>query len=268
MESVLERVGAVAFRPARSAMVVRYPSCCEHGRDFGDHISLPCSKVELLGAIHQEITLAHKTAPIAGLFCYNEVTMKIYLVRHGETTGDVEDRYGGDYDDHLTDKGREQARALAEKLKYSGIEILFCSPKIRARETAEIVAREIGCEVNVVDEVRERNSYGILTGMVKSEAREKYPEHTEALRSYRHKVPGSENYERFGERVNKALDEIVKQSYKTIAILSHGGPISFIFREILKLGEVKIEDCGFAEIEYTDGAGFSLVATDGIIQKK
>lgn len=34
--------------------------------------------------------------------------MKIYLVRHGETTGDVEDRYGGWYDDHLTDRGKEQ----------------------------------------------------------------------------------------------------------------------------------------------------------------
>ena len=34
--------------------------------------------------------------------------MLIYLARHGETTGDVEDRYGGDYDDHLTEKGTER----------------------------------------------------------------------------------------------------------------------------------------------------------------
>jgi len=189
-------------------------------------------------------------------------------MRHGETTGDVEDRYGGDYDDHLTGKGKEQARALAEKLKYSGIEILFCSPKIRALETAEIVAGEIGCEVDVVEDFRERNSYGILTGMVKADVRDKHPEHVEALKSYRHKVPGSENYERFGERVNKALAEIVKQPHETIAILSHGGPISFIFREILKLGEVKIEDCGFAELNYSDRAGFSLVVMSGITPKE
>lgn len=35
--------------------------------------------------------------------------MKIYLIRHGQTTGDVEDRYGGAYDDELTDKGKNEA---------------------------------------------------------------------------------------------------------------------------------------------------------------
>ena len=34
--------------------------------------------------------------------------MKIYLIRHGETTGDIEDRYGGDYDDHLSKNGKQQ----------------------------------------------------------------------------------------------------------------------------------------------------------------
>ena len=33
--------------------------------------------------------------------------MKIYLIRHGETTSDIEDRFGGDYDDHLTSHGVE-----------------------------------------------------------------------------------------------------------------------------------------------------------------
>jgi len=42
--------------------------------------------------------------------------MKIYLIRHGETTGDVEDRYGGSYDDHLTDKGRGQLEKTAKEL--------------------------------------------------------------------------------------------------------------------------------------------------------
>ncbi len=164
--------------------------------------------------------------------------MKIYLIRHGQTTGDLEGRYGGDYEDHLTEEGKEQSRKLAQKLKRSGIEVLFCSPKIRAQETAEIVSKEIGCKVEVVHNIRERNMYGILTGMVKSEAREKHPEHVEALKNHRHTVPESEDYEHFGERIQKALDAITKQPYQTIAILSHGGPISFIFREILKMGDV------------------------------
>jgi broad specificity phosphatase PhoE len=189
--------------------------------------------------------------------------MKIYLIRHGQTTGDLEDRYGGDYDDHLTEHGKEQSRELAQKLKHSGIEIIFCSPKIRAQETAIIIAKEIDCQVEVVDDVRERNMYGILTGMVKSEAKEKYPEYVEALKQHRHSVPESEDYDHFGERIRNALDAIAKSDHQTIGILSHGGPISFIFREILKLGEVKVSDCGFVELEKS-GKEFSVIKMDGI----
>jgi broad specificity phosphatase PhoE len=193
--------------------------------------------------------------------------MKIYLIRHGQTTGDLEDRYGGDYEDHLTEEGKEQSLRLAQKLKHSNIEIIFCSPKIRAQETAGIVSKEIGCNVEVVHNIRERNMYGILTGMVKSKAREKYPEYVGALKNHRHTVPESEGYEHFGERITKALDAITKQPYQTIAILSHGGPISFIFREILKLGDVRIEDCGFVELE-KNGEQLSVIKMDGIELKK
>ena len=54
--------------------------------------------------------------------------MKIFLIRHGESTGDIEDRYGGDYDDSLTEKGFVQAGNLAEQLANEGIELLMHSP--------------------------------------------------------------------------------------------------------------------------------------------
>ena len=189
--------------------------------------------------------------------------MKIYLIRHGQTTGDLEDRYGGVYDDHLTEEGKKQAQQLASKLKSSGIEILFCSPKLRAKETADIVADEICCEVDIVDDMRERNMYGVLTGMAKADAKAKHPEHVEALKNHHHSVPESEAYEHFGERVQKALDAITRQPYRTVAILSHGGVIGYIFREILKMGEAKIQDCGFVELETNDG-NFSVLRLDGI----
>jgi broad specificity phosphatase PhoE len=62
--------------------------------------------------------------------------MKIFFIRHGETTGDVENLYGGIYDDHLSPKGRDQAQRLAIVLKDKGIERIFSSPLIRAKETA------------------------------------------------------------------------------------------------------------------------------------
>lgn len=188
--------------------------------------------------------------------------MKIYLARHGQTTGDVEDRYGGDYDDHLTDLGKAQAEVLAGKLKNEGLEIIFSSPKIRARETSERLASVLGIEVKLVEGFRERN-HGVLTGMVKAEARQKYPQMIERHKDPRNTIEGGESYESFGERVKKALAHVSGSAYSVVGVISHGGPIRFIFREILSLGEIQIGDGALAVLEST-GGGFSVDSLDGI----
>jgi len=66
--------------------------------------------------------------------------MKIYLIRHGETTGDIENRYGGSYDDHLTEKGKEQMKKTAEQLVGKNIEIIFASPHTKHKEWMTIYA--------------------------------------------------------------------------------------------------------------------------------
>ena len=80
--------------------------------------------------------------------------MKIFLVRHGESTSDMEDRYGGHYDDHLTEKGKRQAQKVAKQLAGKGIEVIFSSPFHRARETAEIMSRDLKCPVKIVDDIK------------------------------------------------------------------------------------------------------------------
>ena len=54
--------------------------------------------------------------------------MKIYLIRHGQTTGDVEDRFGGTYDDHLSDEGVSQVNKMSKMIYNLGIQIIFSSP--------------------------------------------------------------------------------------------------------------------------------------------
>ena len=70
--------------------------------------------------------------------------MNIYLIRHGETTGDLEDRYGGAYDDHLTEKGQADAKRLGEQLKDKGIEIIYYSPKLRTKEATALTKQTFG----------------------------------------------------------------------------------------------------------------------------
>ena len=177
--------------------------------------------------------------------------MKIYLIRHGETTGDIEDRFGGDYDDHLTQQGKAQSQELAKQLQDKGIEIIFVSPRIRAKETAEEVQKVLKVPVEVVDDLRERNHYGVLTGLTKTEAKEKHPIDFEKISKDQiyHDVSNSESYEEVKERVIKVFNEILLKDYKTIAIISHGGIISTYVREVLAEGKnVKLGDCAILEI--------------------
>lgn len=190
--------------------------------------------------------------------------MKIYLCRHGQTTGDVEDRYGGDYDDHLTGLGMQQAQNLATELEDRGIEKVFSSPLARAKETADIVSLKAGCFVELVPKLRERNWYGVLTGMTKDRAQKEFPNQVELLRDYRKTLRGGESYEDFSHRISEGVNEICKAKNKCVAVVTHGGVFKNIFREILKVGEVKkVEDCGYAELEW-DGNKFSILNLNGI----
>ncbi len=179
--------------------------------------------------------------------------MKIYLIRHGQTTGDLENRYGGDYDDQLTDEGNTQAAHLANKLKDTEFNIIFSSPKIRAQQVAKVLSSELGYEQKTLDNLKERNQYGVLTGLTKDEAKEKYPELVEEVKNYRNQIEKAESYEEFKERVNQVWEEITNSSHSTIAVVTHGGVIRTIFREILKSGEIDVADCGYAIITFDNG---------------
>lgn len=189
--------------------------------------------------------------------------MIIYLLRHGQTTGDIEHRYGGDYDDHLTELGLQQAAILAEQITEKGIEKLFSSPRIRAQETAAAVAGKLGLAVVTLDDFRERNSYGILTGTTKEKALDTHPDQVEILKDIYKAVEGAEEYLPFQERVTKVLDKMSHEPADKVAVITHGGPIKLIFRDILKLGEIDVADCAFAAIEAND-QHYKLLETVGI----
>lgn len=192
--------------------------------------------------------------------------MKIFLIRHGETTSDVDNLFGGDYDDHLTEKGIEQSKELAKKLVGCGIQIIFSSSRIRAKETANILKSHLNCYIEIVDDIRERNNYGILTGMNRDEAQAKYMELVERLKNYRDTIESAESYDDFEYRVQKGFQYIANLSYNTVAIVTHGGPIRCLMRSILNVGELSsdLADCAVIEIK-KDGSDFRVVGMDGFV---
>lgn len=191
----------------------------------------------------------------------------IYFIRHGETTGDIENLYGGDYDDHLTEKGQEEANALGEKLKEKNIQVIFTSSLLRAQETAAILNSHHEVPVKVDSKLKERNWYGELTGMNRDVAKEKFPDLVAILSDRKNTLPGSESYDDFMGRISEALREIcTDEEYERIAVVSHGGAMRVLFRDILKQGEIDFGNCAFAELSF-NGDALSLITMDGITLK-
>lgn len=192
--------------------------------------------------------------------------MNILFIRHGQTTGDVENRYGGDYDDHLSEEGKKQLALFLKSMKSRKIDLVVSSPLLRAIESAAPLAEQAGCQMTTEDDFRERNQYGILTGMVKEEAKEKYPFLVEKLRDRLNTIDGAESYEDFRIRITAALDRLISdKEHSDVAIVWHGGPMRVLFRDILQKGEIDgdIKDYGWAEIE-TGADGLKIRSLSGL----
>lgn len=174
--------------------------------------------------------------------------MKIFLIRHGQTTGDIEGRYGGSYDDHLTELGHTQLADRATQIANKKIEIIFHSPLIRACESAEILGTSLGCPIKKWEGIQERN-YGVLGGLTKEEALDKYPEAVEAHKDPMNTDPEGESFEGFKSRVITAFEEIKKQPYNTIVIVAHGGSLKRILAHLGEPLPDSIADGGVIEVE-------------------
>jgi probable phosphoglycerate mutase len=100
---------------------------------------------------------------------------RVYLIRHGATTLSAEDRFAGATDIPLSDEGREQVRRLAVRLAEEKISAIFASPLGRTLETASILARPHGLQVQQSAGLREIN-HGRWEQMTRLEVEHQFPE--------------------------------------------------------------------------------------------
>ncbi len=79
------------------------------------------------------------------------------MIRHGESIANVKKIISHDNEAFpLTEKGMKQAQIVGEELSGIKIEKIYTSPVLRARQTAEIISKVVGCEVIVEERIRER----------------------------------------------------------------------------------------------------------------
>ena len=164
--------------------------------------------------------------------------MKIYLIRHGESASDIRQKYDGDYDDALTDQGRKDAQQIAQKLTDKGIHAIFSSSRLRALETAEIMRTKLKCELVIMEQLNEQHIYGAYPELRADQPEEEYRRLGELLADRNASLPGVETHQQLKQRVAEGWSEIIARPYHAVAIVTHGGPIRTIIRDILKQGEL------------------------------
>ncbi|MSR70561.1 hypothetical protein EXS62_00770 [Candidatus Kaiserbacteria bacterium] len=151
---------------------------------------------------------------------------RYFVMRHGQAiynTKDLTD-HKGDPHNPLTETGRLQAAATAAELKSKSIDLIITSPLLRTRETAAIVARELGVPESavMVDERLVEVDFGRFDGGPIQAYRDFYASFVERM----DKGPeGGETYRVLRRRIGEFLFDI-EQRYtgKNVLIVTHQGP--------------------------------------------
>ncbi len=136
------------------------------------------------------------------------IIKNIFLVRHGETYYNLENRIGGDSD--LTPKGLAQAEALADYFTNEDLPIIFTSNYKRTLQTAApIAARQKHCSIIALTEFNEIHA-GVCDGMTYQEIREQMPQVAKARNrnKYGYVYPDGEGYVSMEKRIHRGLQKV------------------------------------------------------------
>lgn len=154
--------------------------------------------------------------------------MEIYIVRHGTTIWNEKKRTQGRVRNKLSKNGIIEVLAIAEKLKDVGFDYIFCSPLLRAVQTANIINKFHNIKL-IKDERLTDIDQGIFTGRYfNSLTNEEL-----ILKKAKSKSCKMETLEEMYYRVKPFFDEIVeKHQDKTILIVTHSGVASFLEKMI------------------------------------
>ena len=178
--------------------------------------------------------------------------LTIYLVRHGETLWNVEQRIQGNTDIPLTAHGEEQAQALARRLAGLSFDAVYSSDLTRAAHTTEII-RELGAghalPLHLDARLRERN-WGNMEGLTWEDIIKDHPDDLQHIKSGNidYAPQGGESRNQVISRVLNWLHEATATENSTLLAVTHGGSASAILKHALGIDQTVrtpfvIENC-------------------------
>ncbi|MGI9256100.1 MAG: histidine phosphatase family protein [Salinispira sp.] len=163
-------------------------------------------------------------------------TTQFFFLRHGQSEGNRRNIVQGHQNSHLSDAGREQARAAGTFLSDKNIAAVFSSPLSRAHETARIAAAAAGIDPGNIllrDNLMEIDT-GIFSGLNFEEAEKQYPRAWNNFQKYSWEgVPSAESISALLQRAADVWQELIETAAagaQNILCVSHGGIIQWIIK--------------------------------------
>jgi alpha-ribazole phosphatase/probable phosphoglycerate mutase len=175
---------------------------------------------------------------------------RVLLIRHGEPEDDARGRCYGRLDVRLSDDGRAHARQLSDLAS----DVVYTSPRRRARETAELLGAAL------VDERLRELDFGELEGRTYDEIASEHPDLYRRWMEEPTRVcfPGGEGFDDLRARACSALAEIRgAHDGATIAVVTHGGVIRAALADVLGLPAERIFafDVAYCSVSVIDWLG-------------
>ncbi len=156
-------------------------------------------------------------------------TTEFWVVRHGESTWNIQGRYQGQADVPLSPEGRLQAAMLAERLTGLSFTAVYSSDLSRALETAQIVAERLAGPPEVQTDAGLREiDVGVLSGKDTPQLRTEHADYLEALRAdpWSTRRPGGESMEDLYGRAGASFQAMrERHPGGRVLVFTHGGVV-------------------------------------------
>ncbi len=189
--------------------------------------------------------------------------LELFLVRHGETTGNVWRVFYGKEDYPLTQKGIIEAQDAASILQDTNPLAIYTSPLSRTLETArKIAAYHPGMAFEVEEDLREM-FFGLWEGLTHYEISERFPAAWKAWSDdwWSYKIPQGESASEMYARNTACVDAILRRhDHGQVILVSHQGPLRGIISHLLGFGKdgywrFQLEPGRITKITLQDGYG-------------
>ncbi|CDQ19298.1 histidine phosphatase family protein [Halobacillus karajensis] len=177
---------------------------------------------------------------------------KVALIRHGSTPWNKEKRAQGTSDIRLDEEGKGEAIKLAERLKNGTWDVLYSSPLLRAKQTAEFISEKVGLDILFDSRLKEAGG-GQIEGTTEIERKERWGNDWRTLDL------GMEKPEKVVARGIGFMSEVLdKHENQSIIVVSHGAWISHLLRELDEdnIGEEHMKNASFSEVFFREGKWF------------